>query len=261
MRSTLLTVSLLSGLPLFAQAPAPARYVEVDYSKVERRLAKEPTYIAQPLYAMFVLDLAGAYRVVAVADKSAPEAPFYDVLYLDLDADGDLTEPGERFAGVRDPKYAAAGLEMAFRIGQIPVPGTALVHKKFLLSTAPKKDRSGFWFQMLWDGQREMSGGYGLLGMNTTAWSQSLAKAPILRPCPLGPLHFASWGDDPIELKPGGETHVNVIAGNIGSGPDTLCVVDENFLDLQRDELTVTVIAKDKKGETVTESSRIKKHC
>ena len=261
LKRSILLIALLSGLPLIAQAPAPARYVEVDYSKVDRRLAKEPTWIAQPLYALFVLDLAGAYRVVAAVDKSAPDAPFYDVLYLDLDADGDLTEPGERFAGVRDKGRADAGLEMSFRIEQIPVPGTALVHKKFLLSTAPKKDRTGFWFQMLWNGKHEMSGGYGQLGLNTNAWTQSLAKAPILRPCPHGPLHFATWGDDAIELKPGGATNVNVIAGNLGSGPDTLCVVDENFIDLQRDELTVTVIAKNRKGETVTETSRIKKHC
>src|SRR5262245_20478816 len=260
-RWSLPAVSLLAGLHLFAQAPAAARYVEVDYSKGERRLQKEPTYKAQPLYAMLVLDLAGAYRVTAVVDKSAPDAPFYDVLYLDLDADGDLTEPGERFAGVRDKGRADAGLEMSFRIAQIPVPGTGLVHKKFLMSTAPKKDRSGFWFQMLWDGKQEMSGGYGLLGLNTTAWSPSLAQAPIFRPCPLGVMRLATWGNDPIELKPGGATTVNVIAGNLGSGPDTLCVVDENFLDLARDELTVTVVAKDAKGQTVTETSRIREHC
>ena len=54
---------------------------------------------------------------------------------------------------------------------------------------------------------------------------------------------------------------MNVIAGNRGSGSDTLCVVDENFIDLARDELTVTVICKDKKGQTVTETSRIREHC
>jgi hypothetical protein len=269
MRSFLSAVSLLAGLPLFAQAPAQvsaevrasARYVEVDYSKVERSLQKEPTYVAQPLYAMFVLDLAGAYRVTAVVDKTAPNAPFYDVLYLDLDADGDITKPGEKFLGVRDKGHADAGLEMSFRIAQIAVPGTDLVHKKFLMSTAPKKDRSGFWFQMLWYGKQEMSGGYGQLGMNTTAWSPTLAKAPILRPCPLGPLHFATWGDAEIELKPGAAARVNVIAGIAGSGPDSLCVVDEKFIDLARDELTVTVICKDRNGETVTETSRIKQHC
>ena len=54
-------------------------------------------------------------------------------------------------------------------------------------------------------------------------------------PCPHGPLSFATWGSDQIVLRPGSETHVNVIAGNRGHGPDTLAVVDENFLDLERD--------------------------
>ena len=261
MRSLLPTVLLLPCLPLLAQDSAPPRYVEVDFAKVERRLTTEPPYVAAPRYAMFVFDLAGAHRAWAVVDKSAKEAPFYDVLYLDLDADGDLTEPGERFVGKRDPKYADAGLEMAIRIAEIRVPGTALVHKNFLLATAPKKDRTGFWFRMHWAGLHEMSGGYGPTGINTTTWAESAAQAKIFRPCPFGPLHFATWGDEAIVLQPGAAAHINVIAGNRGSGPDTLAVVDEKFLDLEADELTVTVIAKDANGQPVTETSRIKKHC
>ena len=251
---------LLSGL-LPAQDKETARYVPVDLAKVERRVTKEPAYVAAPRYAMFVFDLAGAHRVMAVVDKSAKDAPFYDVLYLDLDADGDLTEAGERFAGKRDPNYAGAGMEMSIRVPEIRVPGTALVHKAFLLSTSPKKDRTGFWFRMKWDGKYEMSGGYGSTGIDTTTWSASVAEAKVFRPCPLGPLHFATWGDPVLELKPGAAVHLNVIAGNLGSGPDTLAVVDEFFLDLEKDELTVTVIAKNSKGEEVTETSRIKKHC
>jgi len=252
-------VLLLPCLPLLAQDPK--HYVEVDYSKVERRLAKEPAYVGAPRYALFVLDLAGTNRTWAVLDKSTKDAPFYDVLYLDLDGDGDLTDSDERFVGKRDAKYAAAGMEMSIRIAEIRVPATTLVHKNFLLSTSPKTNRTGFWFRMHWDGKHEMSGGYGPTGMNTTTWGESPPKAPILRPCPLGPLHFATWGDEVIELPRGGATKVNVIVGNRGSGPDTLCVVDEKFVDLERDELTVTVIAKDALGKTVTETSRIREHC
>ena len=52
-----------------------------------------------------------------------------------------------------------------------------------------------------------------------------------------------------------------MIVGSPGSGPNTLMVVDENFLDLERDALTVTVIAKDKYGKRVSATSRIHKHC
>lgn len=250
---------LLASVPLLpAQA---ATYRDVDYGKLDRHLRKEPAYVAPPLYALFVLDLAGDFRVWCVLDKSRPDLAYHDVLYIDLDGDGDLTEPGEKFTGTYDEKGAAAGMALAIRVGDIAVPGTDLVHTKFLVSTVRKQDRKGVWFRMNWAGRQEMSGGYGRLGMNTTAWRPTAAEAPVIRPCPDGPLSFATWGDDEIALSPGSFAHVNVIAGNAGSGPDTLAVVDEKFLDLERDELWVTVVAKDASGNEVTEASRITSHC
>jgi hypothetical protein len=241
-------------------------YVDVDYTKVQvpRRLAMLAATKAAGIdrrYAMFVLDLVGKYQVWAIADKSTPETPFHDVLYFDLDGDGDPTELGERFDGTRNPGAARAGLEMAIRVPQIRVPSTALVHKDFLLSTSPKAGRTGFWFRMTWNGVQEMSGGYGTTGLDTTTWGKSPQEAPVFRPCPLGPMSFGTWGSSAITLPAGGAQKVNVIVGNAGSGPNTLAVVDEHFLDLSRDELLVTVIAKDAQGQTITETSRISDHC
>jgi hypothetical protein len=261
MRSWFLAVACSSLVPLAAQgAPAAAGYVEVDYTKVERTIAKAPDFVA-PRYALFVLDLAGKFRVWMVADKSTRDAKHHDVLYVDLNGNGDLTEPGERFTGKYDAKAAAAGMGLTIRVGDIRVPGTDLVHTNFLLSTTPKQDRGGFWFRMNWAGKHEVSGGYGLAGLDTTKWSDSLAKAPIFRPCPVGTLTFATWGDEALEFEAGSSPKINVIVGNAGSGPDTLAVVDENFVDLQKDELLVTVIAKDEKGAVVQQTSRILEHC
>lgn len=251
---------LVFALPLVAQEQAATTYVELDYARVERHLAKQPEYVAAPRYALFVFDLAGDFRIWMVADKSRADLPYYDVLYVDRNGNGDLTEDGERFVGKYDEKAAAAGMAMTIRVGDIRVPVGDLVHTKFLVSTAPKAGRSGFWFRMNWAGKVEVSGGYGATGTSTTKWGDSLAKAPIFRPCPWGPLRFATWGDESIELSAGSNAHLNVIAGNGGAGPDTLAVVDENFLDLERDVLTVTVIAKGKAG-AVRETTRIKKHC
>jgi hypothetical protein len=244
----------------------PYPYVEVDYSQVQvprqlALLAKKSAGV-DPRYAMFVLDLAGKYHVWAIADKSTPQAPFYDLLYFDLDGDGDPTEVGECFVGKHDPDGAAAGVEMTIRIPFIQVPGTMLVHRDFMLSTSPKSDRTGFWFRIQWNGVQRMSGGYGLTGLDTTTWSKSPEEAPIFRPCPLGPLSFATWGTSrDIILPAGGARKLNVIVGNAGSGPNTLSVVDEHFLDLERDELLVTVIATDAQGQTLSETSRIREHC
>lgn len=250
---------------LLAATAAPAQvdpaYREVDSAKLEHRLAKHPEWVAAPRFALFVFDLAGTHRVWAVADKSSDDAEYYDVLYLDLDGDGDLTRAEERFAGKVNPKAAAAGMAMAIRVGDVPVPGTDLVHKDFLVSTSPKAGRGGFWFRMKWNGEKEMSGGYGLVGIDTTVWGEAPTTAPVFRPCPYAPLHFATWGEARLTLKAGGQAHLNVIAGNRGSGPNTLAVVDEHFLDLTFEELTVTVIAQDKQGERVSMTSRIRAHC
>ncbi|HLQ38827.1 MAG TPA: hypothetical protein VK348_13545 [Planctomycetota bacterium] len=256
------TASLLALLiaPAIAQGADPG-FIAVDYQKIERKLVKQPSYVAAPRYALFVLDLAGKYRVWAVADKTSADADYYDVLYLDLNADGDLTQADERFVGKFDAKLVDAGMGTTIRVGTITVPGQQLEHTKFLLSTSPKKGRTGFWFRMLWAGKQEMSGGYAPVGEDTTEWGETPAKAPILRPCPFGPLTFAAWGERKLELRAGNDTHLNILVGCAGSGPDALAVVDEKFLDLERDELNVTVIGKDADGREVKATTRIKKHC
>ena len=99
-----------------------AEYVEIDYAKIDRKLAKEPTYVAEPRYALFVFGLEGKARMWAVLDKSDAESPYYDVLYLDLDADGDLTDDGERFQGTYNKKREASGTAMSITVGNVPVP-------------------------------------------------------------------------------------------------------------------------------------------
>src|SRR5262245_44761234 len=90
----------------------PALPPDPGLARIERKIAKEPKYVAAPKYALFVLDEEAKFKVWAVFDKSAPDAPFYDVLYFDKNGDGDLTDPGERFVGKRDPSLAPAGIEM-----------------------------------------------------------------------------------------------------------------------------------------------------
>ena len=64
-------------LALAAQQPVEAAsqpFVEVDYGEVDRTLVKEPEYVGQPLYGLFVLDPAGRFACWAVFDRSKPDA-------------------------------------------------------------------------------------------------------------------------------------------------------------------------------------------
>lgn len=236
-------------------------YRSVDYAELKREIAKQPTYVAEPLYGLFLFGPAGDVPMWAVLDKSDAQLAYYDVLYLDLDADGDLTDPGERLVGKYDENMARAGMAVAIRLEELPVPGTEIVHTKFLVSTVRKTGRKGIWFRMQWRGEEQVSGGYGPSGSDTTIWTGSPATAPVLRPTAMGPLSFALWGEKDVKLTIGGEAHLNVIVGNRGFGPDTLAVLDEDFLDLEQDALYVTVIARDWDDEEVRERSRIQSHC
>lgn len=71
----------------------------VDLAKVDRSLRNEPTYKSQqPGYCLLVFGLEPKTRIWVVLDG--------DVLYLDRNGNGDLTDPGDRIAAevVNDPK-------------------------------------------------------------------------------------------------------------------------------------------------------------
>jgi hypothetical protein len=61
----------------------------VDFSKIDRSIRKEPLYQSKnPLYCLLVFGPEAEIRVWVVLDG--------DVLYLDRNGNGDLTDPGER---------------------------------------------------------------------------------------------------------------------------------------------------------------------
>jgi len=256
---------VLAGLVLVILAgSAPADdppFVPLDYGKLARTITKEPTYQARPLYALFVFGPAGEARMWAVLDKTRSDLDYYDVLYFDRNANGDLTEPDERFVGTYSERGARAGMALVLRIPELRVPGTGIVHKKFLVSTVRKKGRRGIWFRMRWRGTTTVSGGYGATGMDTTLWASTPAKAPVIRPTVLGPLSFALWGPKTVTLPVGGSGSISLLVGSRGSGPDTLAVVDEHHLDLEKDALTATLIARDAAGRELRTRTRITGHC
>lgn len=266
--NTLFVSLLLAAAPQDSPAAAAtrptaatSRPASLDLARIERKIVKEPKYVAEPRYALFLLDETGAARHWFVLDKSKADGEWYDVLYLDLNGNGDLTEPDERFTTTYNEKGAPAGIAVAFRLREIAVPGTKLVHKDLLLSTSPKANRTGAWFRLKWNGAVEMSGGYGLTGTSTTEYGESPEKAPILWPNPDRPLSFALWEDGEVKLPIGGKKKLNFIVGSPGFGPRSLCVVDEDFLDLGEDKLVATVIARDANGKEVRTRNEIKEHC
>jgi hypothetical protein len=65
-----------------------------DLSKIDRTIRKEPAYKNKPKYCLVVFGPEGTTRVWLALDG--------DVLYVDRNGNGDLTEKGERVAGKPD---------------------------------------------------------------------------------------------------------------------------------------------------------------
>jgi hypothetical protein len=85
MRATAFLSTLAAVVLLAASAEA------VDLTKIERSIRKEPAYQTKnPQYCLLVLGPEAKVRVWLVVDG--------DVLYVDRNGNGDLTEPGERIS-------------------------------------------------------------------------------------------------------------------------------------------------------------------
>jgi hypothetical protein len=99
-------------------APAAA----ADLAQIDRTIRKEPTYQTKPKYCLLVFGPEAKTRVWLVQDG--------DVLYVDRNANGDLTEKGKRVEGKADGR----GLS-SFQAGDIQ--DGALTHKDLSITQFP----------------------------------------------------------------------------------------------------------------------------
>src|SRR5262245_15127269 len=68
-------------------------------------LRTEPAYVAAPLYGVALFGPRAEKAMWMVLDKSDAAAEIYDVLYLDVNGDGDLTDPAERRTLEKDRRF------------------------------------------------------------------------------------------------------------------------------------------------------------
>src|SRR3954452_6392236 len=122
-----------------------------DLSKIDRTIRKEPAYTAkQPLYGLAAFGPKAESRVWMVLDKSKPDADRYDVLHIDLNADGDLTGPGER---------VTADDEGLFHVREFKDPATGFKHPDLTVRLSKDKERT-VMLGMRWRDQFTFGGGY-----------------------------------------------------------------------------------------------------
>lgn len=248
MRATML---FAAGLSLVLQSPLAAAEAP-DLNRIDRQIAKEPAYNGSPVYALAVVGPEAKTRIWMVLGRSSSEAEHHDVLYADLDADGDLTEPAERFAAKLGPNGGAS-----FDLPDLVDPAGGAKHTNFRLRIAP--NRPLFMISLRWRGKHKMGGGYpeepdgGYM-----SFARSPKEAPIVWINGDGPFRFQRWlgGEYPI----GGEEDLTLFLGQQGVGLNSFCAFQEHVLP-EGEPVLATLIYRDKEGREHRKDYRLKERC
>jgi len=248
--ATSATVSFSAPPPAAQAAPSGP----IDFANVSRELGKLPEFkTARPLYGLFLFGPRGETRVWAVLEKSRRDTPVYDVLHLDLNANGDLTDPGERFTGKESD-----GAETVFTIGRFVQPGTPAeaprVHTDFSITRSPSRVS----YRMRWNGGPITMGCYGPDGESYGNFTADPKTAPILVPGHDLPFQFETWMSG--DLVRGRENSFKVFVGNRGSVKGAFTTVDDKFLT--SDEFVIaTLIYKDQTGKEKNVRYELRERC
>jgi hypothetical protein len=217
-----------------------------DLGRTDRRIAKQPRYSGKrPLYGLFVFGPRAATHVWAVLDKSEEGKGGYDILYFDRNADGDLTDPSERWTGAGPVK-----------VGAFEDPATGVRHENLTISWRPEGSVS---LSMNWKGKEPIMAGCAEHLGHYCAFADSPDEAPILWPGAEEPLAFQRCDFDK-NLRIGRSGHVFVYLGHQGVGPNTFSAVTQEFLAPEVSVLA-TLIYKDGEGKERRSQSELRERC
>jgi hypothetical protein len=224
-----------------------------DLKDIDRRAPKEPSYTTkQPLYGLLVFGPEAQTRVWMVLDRSKPDAESYDVLYADLDGDGDLTEPAERFIG------HVEGNNARFRLPDLKDPATSAVHTHFTARASGGPDPT-VMVSLTWRGRRKMGGGYPQSPEDGyMKFAGAPANAPVMWADGDGPFRFQRWYGGRLPI--GGEEDFKVFVGQRGTGASSFWAFQEHFLP-ESEGVRATLVYRDLEDKERRLTCLLKERC
>jgi hypothetical protein len=224
-----------------------------DLVQIDRKAPKQPSYTSKrPLYGLVVFGPNAQARVWMVLDRSKADAETYDVLYADLDANGDLTEPAERFVG------QVEGNNVRFRLPDLKDPATGAVHTNFNARVSGASEPT-VMVSLEWRGQRKMGGGYpedpesGYL-----RFGSSPKKAPVMWANGDDPFRFQRWYGGRLPL--GGEQDFKVFVGQKGAVANSFWAFQEHFLP-ENEGVQATLVYRDAEDKERRLTCLLKERC
>jgi hypothetical protein len=212
--------------------PVPVR--AADPSKIDRTIAREPAYVSKaPRYCLLAYGPEAKARVWLVLDG--------EVLHVDRNGNGNLTEDGKRFAG-KQTTFQVSGDDLlgkgpSFDIGEVPAFGKELTHD--LRLTLNRKGKGDWVIGRISDGYWTESPGFGndkkpmrlyhyhQVSEGFIAFADRPQDAPVVHFG--GPLTLAlmDWGGDTRnqKLSREKETRLSVMVGTPVAGPNQTAFV------------------------------------
>jgi hypothetical protein len=225
-------------LPLLLVMPASRA---ADLAKIDRTIRKVPAYRTKaPKYGLLAFGPEGKDRVWLVRDG--------DVLYVDRNGNGDLTEPGKKVAAEKRPERDLEEEGGDFDVGDVMVSGRT--HKALAVSFLPlrryadsswpgvkaalAKDPKALAVRINADAAVPGIKGGGLGGrVSFTAgpadsagvlmFAATPAEAPVIHLG--GPLQVTFYGERPT-LRVGRTSALTLVVGTPGVGPGTFAMLD-----------------------------------
>jgi hypothetical protein len=208
---------------------------------MDRSIGKQPAYKTAPKYGLLVFGPEGKDCVWLVRDG--------DILYVDRNGNGDLTEPGEKVVAKKRPGHDPEEEGYTFEVGDLNVGGR--IHKGLNVSFIPLqdhfslKDRADVKAALAKDPKAMTSviivdaqvpgitgGGVGgrvafLVGMHDLTgvlqFAENPSQAPVIRLG--GPLQVTFYGGRPT-LRSGRSSDFILVVGTPGIGPGTFAYLD-----------------------------------
>jgi hypothetical protein len=220
---------------------------------VDRRIAKEPKYVAtRPLYGLLMFGPAAQKRIWMVLDHSKPGTNRYDVLYVDLNANGDLTEPTERLVGQLQNN------DIRFSLPDLKDPVTGAFHTHFTTRVSGAAAPT-VMVSITWRGRFKMGGGYPQDPDNGYMnFADKPARAPVMWADGDSPFQFQRWYS--AKLPIGGEDDFKVFVGQPGVGPSSFWAFQEHFLP-ESEAVKATLIYRDAQDKEQRLTCLLKQRC
>lgn len=248
----------MRGIVLAALLLAPIQAGQAaerfDPGKVDRRIAEEPEYVAQrPLYGLVVVGREQRLRIWMVLDKSDADAEGYDVLYADLNGNGNLTDENERLT-VDKPESGRT----TFQLPDVVDPNTGSLHTRFHLKLS-RGNPGTQMISVLWRGERKMGGGYpeepehGYM-----RFAETPEDAPVVYFNGDGPFQFQRWYGGKFRIGDGGD--FKVFLGQVGAGSSSFCAFQRHVLP-EGEAVLAMLIYKDEEGTLHEEPFELKERC